>query len=108
MVVRVIGVETKAGTFTSQTSGQVIEYNNIYLYTVRTLSVPADGRLCSGEVPETIKIKNDATVIRGIFSQEMAAKDFLDMIGKEYNIYFDNHQKVDMISPIAPAGKKGA
>lgn len=109
MVVRIIGVEAKAGSFTSQQSGQVIDYNNIYLYAVRTLSQPTDNRLCSGEVPETIKIKNDSAVIRGVFNREMSAKDFTDMIGKEYNVYYDNHNRVDMIISLEPpAGKKGA
>lgn len=108
MLIRIIGVESKSGSFTSKETGQVIDYNNINLYGVRVLSHPSDGRLCSGEVPETIKIKNDKDVIRGIFNQEMTAKDFVDMIGKEYNVYFDNHKKPDMIFPLPTAGKKGA
>ena len=109
MVVKIIGVESKAGSFTAQQTGQVIDYNNIYLYAVRTLPVVTDGRICSGEVPETIKIKNDSSVIRGVFNRDMSAKDMVEMIGKEYNVYYDNHNKVDMIIPLdPPAGKKGA
>ena len=109
MVVRIIGVEVKAGTFTSQQNGQLIDYNNIMLYGVRTLSQPSDGRLCSGEVTETIKIKNNNAFVRGVFNREMSSKDYLDMIGNEYNVYYDNHKKVDMIFPLSvPTGKKGA
>ena len=108
MIVRIIGVEAKAGSFTSQSTGQVIDYNNVYLYGIRTLSEPTDGRLYNGEIPETIKIKNDKDVVRSIFSQEMTAKDFTDMIGKEYNVYYDKNGKPDMINPLPPAGKKGA
>lgn len=108
MVVRIIGVESKSGSFVNQSTGQMIDYNNIYLYAVRTLSVPSDGRLCTGEIPETIKIKNDKNVILGIFNQEMSAKDFTDMIGKEYNVYYDKNGKADMIFPLASAAKKGA
>ena len=109
MVVRVIGVEVKSGSFTNQSTGQVIDYNNIYLYCIRPLAETTDGRLCSGEIPETVKIKNDKDVVRSVFNQEMSSKDFTDMIGKEYNVGYDSHQKVEMIYPyVAPAGKKGA
>ena len=108
MVIKIIGVEVKSGSFTNQANGQVIDYNNIYLYGVRALSQPSDGRLCSGEVPETIKIKNDPNVILGVFNKEMFHKDYLEMIGKEYNVYYDKNGKADMINPLTSAGKKGA
>ena len=108
MIVRIIGVEAKTGSFTSPSTGQVIDYNNIYLYGIHSLSKPKDGRLCNGEIPETIKIKNDKDVVRSIFSQEMSGKDYIEMIGKEYNVYYDKNGKPDMINPLPPAGKKGA
>ena len=107
-IIKIIGVECKSGSFTSTQNGQQIDYNNIYLYGVRTLTVPADGRLCSGEIPETIKIKNDNNVVRSVFNQDMSANDFLDMVGKEYNVYYDKNGKADMIFPVPSAGKKGA
>lgn len=108
MLVKIVGVENKSGSFTSQSTGQVIDYNNLYLYAVRSLSQASDGRLCVGETVESIKIKNDVNVIRSIFSKEMSAKDFIEMVGKEYNVFYDKNGKADMIYPIETAGKKGA
>lgn len=108
MIVKIKGVEGMAGSFTSKTTGQLIDYNNIHLYALRPLSPASNGRLCFGEATEDIKIKNDANVIRSIFSKEMTSKDFIEMVDKEYNVFYDRNGKVDMIYPVDSAGKQGA
>lgn len=108
MELRIIGVECKSGSFTSQSTGQMIDYNNIYLYGVRSLPETADNRLSIGEASEVIKIKNDKDVVRSVFNSEMTSKDFTDMIGKEYGVFYDKNGKLEMVIPLSPASKKGA
>ena len=107
-LLKIIGVEHKSGSFTSE--GKTVEYNNIYLYAVRSLSKPSDGRLCFGEVTETVKVKYNNDVIRNIFGFDMTSDDFVSMIGSEYNVFYDKNGSVEKVSAVASAssGKKGA
>ena len=109
MVVKVIGVRCRPGVFVVPSTGEAKPYNNINIYCVTSLKKTSEDVFCAGETFLNLKIKNDKDVIRGIFSTEMTISDFVNMIGNEYNVFFDQYKNPDMITPLAPpAGKKGA
>lgn len=112
MIMKVIGVELRKGTFTD--SGKTINYNNIMIHALKP-NVKSSGESFSvGSIPVSVKIKNDVSIIEAIFGSRITTDDLVSMIDSDYDITFDEKKQVDRIVPFsapapAPAAsKKGA
>lgn len=103
MILTIVGVEKKSGSFTNSASGQSFDYNNIYLYGLRSVSKDEEN-FSFGQIPEFVKIKNEREVIISIFGFEVSKDDLVSMIGNDYIVYYDKNGKPEQILPF----QKGA
>lgn len=96
MVLTIIGGEKKSGTFTNSASGQTFDYNNIYLYGLRPVSSNSDD-FNFGQVPESLKLKNDKDFLTSVFGFVPSQDDLRSMEGNEYIVHYDKNSRVEQI-----------
>lgn len=108
MIMKVIGVELRKGTFSDNT--RMIEYNNIMIHALKPNTKNNGESFSAGSIPVSVKIKNDVSVIEAIFGSPLTKDDLISMVGFDYDITFDDKKQVDRVVsvPAPAASKKGA
>lgn len=110
MIMNVIGVQVGFGSFSKD--GKDINFNNIKIHALKPNDYDTDDHnFGRGFVPVLIKFNNTDPVVKSIFG-DLITKEFLfDMVGGDYDFYFDEKGNINRI--IEPSGdpnakKKGA
>ena len=73
-MIKVVGFETKKGSFTNQQTGEVIDYDNLIIYYVSDLKEEVEG-LYSSEIK--IKSKDIKKILGDIKPSEMINKEII-------------------------------
>lgn len=110
MIIKIVGVEVKRGTFTRQDSGEVIDYDNVFLYGLQNNEYSENNNFGFGSIAKTFKIKNTTASIVNVFGFELRREDLEAMVGKDYVVSCNEKGRVDSVFPYQkPAeNKKGA
>lgn len=96
MAMTVVGASISHGIW--KPDGKEIPYNNVIIHYVEDLSIRKDdnGNVVSwgiGRASKTLKIKNDADILRSIFGSPFDDVFAKSLIGKTINVYYDMYRK---------------
>lgn len=109
MIITVTGVEHRKGTFPDKKTGEIVDFDNIQIYFIGPIQNPTKEGFAVGKASMVEKLKNDKDVISAVFGFVPTADYFKSMVGKDYEFYYNQKGKLDMIKPYdPPAAKKGA
>lgn len=113
MLVTIIGIEIKSGSFTPEGKSQAMDYNNLMVYGMKDNTYTDEKNMGIGSSPITLKIKNKPDTIKKVFGFIPATDDLENMVGQAYEFYFNEKGAIDKIvipetSSKPSAEKKGA
>lgn len=92
MAVKFIGAQVRAGEFTDEKTGQLVQYNNLVLYTTQPLKC---GEMWSGKEP--IKISNTAENIAKVFGRAITMPFLKERLGWYVDIFYNKYKKVERV-----------
>ena len=112
MLVSIIGIEIKSGTFIPEGKSESLAYNNLWIYAIKDNTYDEGANFGIGCLPVTLKIKNEPNRISKIFGYIPTAQQLADMVNQAFEFYFNEKGVIDkIVSPETsskPAEKKGA
>lgn len=96
MYVTIVGSEIKAGSFTDDKTGKLIDYNNLYLYGLQEVDKAAD-KFSFGFSPVIVKIKNTEEDMKKVFGFTPSGQQLMELDNQAVNVYYNQHGRIDSV-----------
>ncbi len=106
MVVTIIGVEHRKGDFVDKKTNERVVFDNIQIYANGPIPSPTKEGFALGKAPITEKFQNDKDILESVFGSVPTADDLKSMVGVQYEFYYNQKRRLEMIKPFeAPLSK---
>lgn len=93
-----LGAEVRHGKFTSKTTGESVNYNNLVMVFAHEVEVG----LCVDQNHPIVKVKNTREDILRVFGEPISMKWLNDRLGHYADIFYDVNGRVQMIRFYGP------